>query len=167
MRVCEIVLMPPRHPIILITSKFNMAAVSVKRSIVLLGTAEISRPTTGFSAKWRLRNERKNFILMTRHYPDPNSTLIGWSKISANQKHYPDPGSVASFIKFLRSLFRRHFVGKSPWRRRKCKLFSQTIAISICLTNWIRFKRTSALVSPYSSRTSRVCFIEICSGVQL
>ena len=30
-----IVLMPPRHPIILITSKFNMAAVSVKRSIVL------------------------------------------------------------------------------------------------------------------------------------
>ena len=72
--------------------------------------------------------------------------LIGSSKISANQKHYPDPGSVASFIKFLRSLFRRHFVGKSPWWRRKCKLFSQTIAISICLTNWIRFKRIGALV---------------------
>ena len=25
---------------------------------------------TGFSAKWRLRNERRNSILMTRHYPD-------------------------------------------------------------------------------------------------
>ena len=27
--------------------------------------------TNGFPAKWRLRNERRNFILMTRHYPDP------------------------------------------------------------------------------------------------
>ena len=26
--------------------------------------------TTGFFAKWRLRNERRNSILMTRHYPD-------------------------------------------------------------------------------------------------
>ena len=26
--------------------------------------------TTGFLAKWRLRNERRNSILMTRHYPD-------------------------------------------------------------------------------------------------
>ena len=25
---------------------------------------------TGFPAKWRLRNERRNSILMTRHYPD-------------------------------------------------------------------------------------------------
>ena len=29
--------------------------------------------TTGFPAKWRLRNERRNSILMTRHYPD-----LGW-----------------------------------------------------------------------------------------
>ena len=27
--------------------------------------------TTGFPANWRLRNERRNSILMTRHYPDP------------------------------------------------------------------------------------------------
>ena len=26
--------------------------------------------TTGFPAKWHLRNERRNSILMTRHYPD-------------------------------------------------------------------------------------------------
>ena len=26
--------------------------------------------TPGFPAKWRLRNERRNSILMTRHYPD-------------------------------------------------------------------------------------------------
>ena len=37
--------------------------------------------TTGFPAKWRLRNERTNSILMTRHYPDLGSLpLIGWSK---------------------------------------------------------------------------------------
>ena len=37
--------------------------------------------TTGSPAKWRLRNERRNSILMTRHYPDLGSLpLIGWSK---------------------------------------------------------------------------------------
>ena len=34
--------------------------------------------TTGFPAKWRLRNERRNSILMTRHYPD-NGSVSGWS----------------------------------------------------------------------------------------
>ena len=29
--------------------------------------------TTGFPAKWRLRNKRRNSILMTRHYPDLGS----------------------------------------------------------------------------------------------
>ena len=29
--------------------------------------------TSGFPVKWRLRNERKNSILMTRHYPDLGS----------------------------------------------------------------------------------------------
>ena len=31
--------------------------------------------TTGFPAKWRLRNERRNSILMTRYYPDLGSTI--------------------------------------------------------------------------------------------
>ena len=34
--------------------------------------------TTGFSAKWRLRNEHRNSILMTRHYPNLGSAS-GWS----------------------------------------------------------------------------------------
>ena len=35
--------------------------------------------TTGFPAKWRLRNERINSILMTRHYPDlPRSGYCFW-----------------------------------------------------------------------------------------
>ena len=34
--------------------------------------------TTGFPAKWRLRNERRNSILMTRHYADLGSAS-DWS----------------------------------------------------------------------------------------
>ena len=34
--------------------------------------------TTGFPAKWRLRNWRRNSILMTRHYPDQGSAS-DWS----------------------------------------------------------------------------------------
>ena len=33
--------------------------------------------TTGFPAKWRLRNKRRNSILMTRHYPDLG-TVSDW-----------------------------------------------------------------------------------------
>ena len=41
-------------------------------------TAYISRRSTGFPAKWCLRNERWNSILMTRHYPDLGSAS-DWS----------------------------------------------------------------------------------------
>ena len=56
--------------------------------------------TTGFPAKWFLRNERRNSILMTRHYPDLGSAsdwLCG-KFASANQKRYPDLGSVTSSV---------------------------------------------------------------------
>ena len=54
--------------------------------------------TTGFPAKWRLRNERRNSILMTRHYPDLVIAVIGWKIASTNQKLYPDLGSDASSV---------------------------------------------------------------------
>ena len=38
--------------------------------------------TTGFPAKWRLRNERKNSILTTRHYPDLGSASNWLNQIS-------------------------------------------------------------------------------------
>ena len=37
------------------------------RSLTKQSTFRVA--TTGFTAKWRLRNERRNFILMKRHYP--------------------------------------------------------------------------------------------------
>ena len=38
--------------------------------------------TTGFPTKWRLRNERRNSILMRRHFPDLGSASDWLSKIS-------------------------------------------------------------------------------------
>ena len=38
--------------------------------------------TTGFPTKWRLRNERRNSILMTHHYPDLGSASDWLSQIS-------------------------------------------------------------------------------------
>ena len=38
--------------------------------------------TTGFPAKWRLRNEHRNSILMTRHYPDLDSASDWLNQIS-------------------------------------------------------------------------------------
>ena len=38
--------------------------------------------TTGFPTKWRLRNERRNFIAMTCHYPDPDSASDWLKQIS-------------------------------------------------------------------------------------
>ena len=38
--------------------------------------------TTGCTAKWRLRNEHRNSILMTRHYPDSGSVSDWLNQIS-------------------------------------------------------------------------------------
>ena len=42
----------------------------------------VTHATTGFSAKWRLRNECRNSILMTRHYPDLGSASDWLNQIS-------------------------------------------------------------------------------------
>ena len=57
--------------------------------------------TTGFPARWRLRNERRNSILMGVTTQIWVETLIGWIKFptgKTNQKRYPDLGSDASSV---------------------------------------------------------------------
>ena len=60
--------------------------------------------TAGFLAKWRLRNKRRNSVLMTHHYPDLGILycfllVVPHGKFdSANQKHYPDLGSDTSSV---------------------------------------------------------------------
>ena len=67
---------------------FVLAALFIPSENVLSGYFVVSRSrrkkttfcdaTTGFSAKGRLRNERRNSILMTRQYPDLG-TASDWS----------------------------------------------------------------------------------------
>ena len=74
--------------------------------------------TTGFPAKWRLRNERSNSILMTCYYSDRVDRLIGRAErdiICLNQSvSLPRSGyyRVISMDWFLRSYLRRHLMGK-------------------------------------------------------
>ena len=68
---------------------FNVIIKSILRK-----QATFRDDTTGFPAKWRLRNERRNSILMTRHYPDLGS----------------DTSSVRDFL--LRSFLRCCYAGK-------------------------------------------------------
>ena len=68
---------------------FNVIIKSILRK-----QATFRNLTTGFPAKWRLRNGRRNSILMTRHYPDLGS----------------DTSSVRDFL--LRSFLRCRYAGK-------------------------------------------------------
>ena len=58
---------------------FSDCATGKPRQYCLQGSLR-KQPTfnTGFPAKWHLRNERRNSILMTRHYPDLGSAS-DWS----------------------------------------------------------------------------------------
>ena len=88
--------------------------------------------TSGFLA--RLRNERRNSILMTCHYPN----LLGhaaWKFDSTSQKHYPDLGSDASLVWNICAPFlRRHLAGKHVIARRQMSaVFSGYFPLSIKL----------------------------------
>ena len=50
--------------------------------------------TTGFPAKWRLRNEGRNSILMTRHYPDLGSTSDWLNQISYAARPIRSPNQI-------------------------------------------------------------------------
>ena len=82
--------------------------------------------TTGFPAKCCLRNERRNSILMTCHFPDLGSTsVVPRGKFdSTNQKHYPDlvsdTPSVCYFCTRFSDVFWR---GNQCWRRQMSAVF--------------------------------------------
>ena len=85
--------------------------------------------TSTFSMKWRVRNERRNSVLMTCHYRDLGSVSDWLEQIPAqhNQSEtLPRSGQwrVIS-IEFLLLFLRRHFAGKLSGRVAKGLLFSQ------------------------------------------
>ena len=75
----------------------------------MLAWENIRHATTGFPTKWRLRNERRNSILMTRHYPDLGSASDWLKQIS--HVVWPIRSHIIS-VEFLHSFLRRHFTGK-------------------------------------------------------
>ena len=58
------------------------ATICINQSEVL---PKFREATTGFPTKWRLKNKRRNSILMTYHYPD-HSSISDWS---CNYLHQP------------------------------------------------------------------------------
>ena len=65
----------------------HSTAISQDNLFVVSWSVQVSSPrkqgtfgdaATGFPAKWSLRNERRNSIMMTRHYPDLGS-VSDWS----------------------------------------------------------------------------------------
>ena len=75
----------------------------------------VSDSTTGFPAKWRLRNERRNSILMTRRYPDLASAS-DWLKKFPTRHDQSESLARSGWWRvnssFLRSCLRRHLAGK-------------------------------------------------------
>ena len=82
--------------------------------------------STDFPANWR-RNERRNSILMTRHYPDLVSTS-DWSCRVENLLWpiictYQIWAVTLHSMQFLRSFLRRHFAGKPVVASRNVNCF--------------------------------------------
>ena len=90
--------------------------------------------TSGFLAKSRLRNESRNSILMTRHYPD----LGRASDWSCRVRNLIQPIRsttqiwivIIIIMEFLRSFLRRHLARKPVIASPNYRLFSQAILYS-------------------------------------
>ena len=97
--------------------------------------------TNGFPAKWRLRNERRNSILMTRYLGSASDWLRQISQSgTTNQKQHPDLGSDASsvwnFFTCLSDVFSRGngtFINVVWWNRLLSYIFTKRLRCSCCL----------------------------------
>ena len=65
--------------------KTPVAVVDAKALHFLRKQPTFRHAITGFHAKWHLWDERRNSILMTRHYPDPSCTSDSGMKQIFNQ----------------------------------------------------------------------------------
>ena len=64
----------------------NLSQTYVKRLVSLRKQPIFGDATTGFPAKWRMRNDRRNSIPRTRHYPDLGSASDWLNHISHAQR---------------------------------------------------------------------------------
>ena len=102
--------------------------------------------TTGFPAKWRRRNERRNSILMTRYYPDVGCAS-DWMK------------QISTSIEFLHLLFQTSCRRETSSGIAKCWLFSQ---VTVLVARQYKSKPctrspTMSSNSGVSSKTRKLC----------
>ena len=128
--------------------------------------------TTCFPAKWRLRNEHKNSVLMTRHSPDLGSAYDWLNQISHSARPirsttmqdlaYPDLAEwrVIS-TEFLRSFLRRHLAGKPVLASPNASRFSFFFLPSLDTTR-------TRLILPIKHRANkRNGWVRVCLHVRL
>ena len=88
--------------------------------------------TTGFPAKWRLRNERRNSILMTRHYPDLGSASDWLNQISHVARPIRSTTQIWVVTRHQYGISalvsQTSFGGETSGSVAKCQLFSQAIS---------------------------------------
>ena len=115
MQVCFFYLSDGRKHVIEINSRSSWRDCYARGVPSTLRKQPLFRDTTtGFPAKWRLRDERRNAILMTCRYTDLGSASDWSGKFaSASQKHYP---SCARFSDVISG-------GNQWWRRQMSAVF--------------------------------------------
>ena len=119
--------------------------------------------TTGSPAKWRLRNERRNPILMTRHYPDLGGASDWLKQIS----HAARPIRSTTQIWVIRHQYEiSALISQTSFRRGisgsvvKCRLFSQAstyIVYRILRIFWKTFwrkERSGELLGSFVSHST-------------
>ena len=107
------------------TATLSYCLISSLRKQPTFGNA-----TTGFPDNWRLRNERRNSILMTRHYPDLGSAY-DWSCRVGNLI------SVAKCRLFSQAIsFLDHLLKFWAWRKKLVSLQSVLQMTFVKLHDW-------------------------------
>ena len=92
--------------------------------------------TTGFPAKWRLRNEGRNSLLMTRHYPDLGSASDWLNQIFHAARPIRSTTQIWVVTQHQYGISalvsQTPFGGKTSGSVDKCRLFSQAWEILAC-----------------------------------
>ena len=107
----------------------NLEIAGNKLRVSLRKQSTFGDATTGFPVKWRLRSERRNSILMTRHYPDLGSASDWLNQISyaALPVRSTTQISIATCHQYGISALvsERLFVGETSGSVAKYRLFSR------------------------------------------
>ena len=131
-----------------------------KRDVRVMGSlrkqSTFGEATTGFPAKWRLRNESRNSILMTRHYPDLGSACDWLNQISQVARPIRSTTQIWVVMRHQYEtsalVSQTSFGGETSGSMAKCQLFSQS--------RWRAGKERVALLS-FSLRALHHLFLKM------